>query len=129
MPPIDMGAAGSYLPARAATPAPAPNAAATRSQPVEQTRAIAPTYTPEATTQARDSEGARPRLTADKPTDDGAEAVMLRAQTLSNARKEEMRLQKKLADLRESIEKTEVELRQMQTTQPARPPAEDQDRP
>ncbi|WP_238367406.1 hypothetical protein [Mesobacterium pallidum] len=92
--------------------------AAVRSQPVAQTDAAAPTYTADALTQARESEATRARLVQDKPSRENSnQDVMLRSQTLSNALAEEMRLQQKLADLRETIEKTEEELRMMQTEQ------------
>ena len=119
MPPIDMSGASVLPSGRTTAQAQQTDNAAVRSQPVAQTVAAAPTYTADALTQARESEAARARLVQDKPParESANQDVMLRAQTLSNALAEEMRLQQKLADLRETIEKTEEELRMMQTEQ------------
>lgn len=119
MPPIDMSSAGALPSGRSTPQVQQTDNAAVRSQPVAQTVAAAPTYTADALTQVRETETTRARLVQDKPTSESAtQDVMLRSQTLANALAEEMRLQQKLADLRETIEKTEDELRQMQTEPP-----------
>ena len=86
--------------------APAHGQQATREAPVDAARPAAPTFSGKAVVQTRRSEATDPK--------DTQRSLMLQAQSLAVARQEEMRLQQKLSQLRETIVETENRLREMQ---------------
>lgn len=112
MPPIDIAGSGGLAGGRplASNSAAAPSQAdlAARTQPVRAVAPAAPAYGAQAVTQGRESETTRAR--SERPD----RSMMLQSQSLAAAMQEELRLQQRLADLRESIEATENRLRQMQ---------------
>lgn len=70
---------------------------------------VAPTLTVAAVLQSRSLDRAEPQ--------DAQRSLMLQSQSLALARQEEMRLQQKLASLRETIVETENRLREMQAVE------------
>lgn len=115
MAPIDMSGPGNPPGGRPAGSAPAapnsPAALAARAQPGVTLPPAAPTYSVQAVTQPRDLDPTRARGGEDRGAD---RALLLHSQSLAAAMQEELRLQRKLTDLRESIEATEERLRAMQ---------------
>ena len=99
----DISGLGGWATPRA--PAAGPQAA-TRAAPVDAARPAAPTFSGKAVVQARRAETADPK--------DTQRSLMLQAQSLAIARQEEMRLQQKVGQLRETIVETENRLRDMQ---------------
>lgn len=87
---------------------PAANAQETRATPPPSAavKPAAPTFTASAVVQSRKTEAANQQ--------DTQRSLMLQAQSLTLARQEEVRLQQKLATLRETIVETENRLREMQ---------------
>ena len=113
MSPLDISGASNYA-ARAgggtATTQNNAQANAARSQPAQATAPAAPAYSAQAIVQSRESEKSQVRVATE-----AGNSLMLQSQSLAVARQEEVRLQQKLADLRESIEASETQLRTMQS--------------
>lgn len=112
MPPIDIAGSGGLAGGRplASNTGIAPSQAdlAARDQRLRAVAPAAPAYGRQAVTQGREVETTRPR------TERADRSMMLHSQSLAAAVQEELRLQQRLSDLRESIEATENRLRQMQ---------------